>query len=320
MIEDSRELAKLKADFKQFFDTKFSRDFLELEKARKKYLLYFWLLLLIAVAVLAIINLSLILFGSRETMFNDNYLGIMYILVAAAIFIIQSPVKRFKKKVKNQVMEKMLGFFGSFRYVYQQNLSDTLLRKTCLFGDYENSEGDDFFDGAYKNTGIKVSEQKLTKTVRTRKGSRQVTVFDGIIIQLDMNKNFKGQTVVKTDRGIFNKFYGISRMENIRLEDVFFEKEFEVYATDQIEARYVLTTGFMERMLKLKEAFRGKNIQFSFLGNKVIIAVKTSQDMFEVSSLFRKIPDYQKISEAFGQFAAVFSIIDILKLDRKTGL
>lgn len=67
------------------------------------------------------------------------------------------------------------------------------------------------------------------------------------------------------DSGWLNLFKKIGRPERVKLEDVSFERQFEVFSDNQIEARYLLTTAFMERMSEVKKAFQGKNIQFSFL-------------------------------------------------------
>lgn len=71
-------------------------------------------------------------------------------------------------------------------------------------------------------------------------------------------KEFANGTVVES---IFIK----SMQQNVKLEDPVFEREWEVYATDQIEARYILTPALMERMLEIKRRFGGKSIEFSFL-------------------------------------------------------
>ena len=131
-----------------------------------------------------------------------------------------------------------------------------------------------------------------------------------------MNKNFKGRTVVLEDKGILNVFKHISGLERVKLEDIQFEKLFEVYASDQIEARYLLTTAFMERILKLRDLYQGKSIQFSFKDNQLLVAIPTKQDMFEACSFFKSNVNKKKIDRVFDQFYAVFSIVDILKLNQ----
>ena len=38
-----------------------------------------------------------------------------------------------------------------------------------------------------------------------------------------------------------------------KLEDIYFNKQFNVYSDDEVETRYLLTTAFMERLSNLKK-------------------------------------------------------------------
>ena len=104
------------------------------------------------------------------------------------------------------------------------------------------------------------------------------------------------------------------------MEDVVFEKEFEVYSQNQIEARYLLTTAFMERMLKLKELYKGKKIQFSFQDSKVLIAINTKKNMFEPCTLLKTNLRQAQVYKVFEQFMTIFSVVDMLKLHQKIGM
>ena len=112
----------------------------------------------------------------------------------------------------------------------------------------------------------------------------------------------------------------ISGLQRVKLEDIRFEELFEVYSSDQIEARYLLTAAFMERMLKLSELYGGKSIQFSFKDNQLLLAIPTKKDMFEACSFFRSNVNKKKIDKVFEQFYTVFSVVDILKLNQRTGM
>ncbi len=102
------------------------------------------------------------------------------------------------------------------------------------------------------------------------------------------------------------------QLRGVNLEDVVFDKYWRVQAADQIEARYVLTPAFIERMLEVKRRFYGKKIEFSFWNNKVLIAIYTNKDMFETTSLFTPALSYHKVQDVLSQFWAVFSVIDVL--------
>ena len=87
-----------------------------------------------------------------------------------------------------------------------------------------------------------------------------------------------------------------------------------------MKARYILTTAFMERMLKVKTAYKAKSLEFSFFDNKLLIAVKTKKDMFESTSLFKNTTNRKLINQTFEQFASILEIIDILKLNQRIWL
>ena len=108
--------------------------------------------------------------------------------------------------------------------------------------------------------------------------------------------------------------YKTGRKSDVNLEDVVFSKKWKVMATDQIEARYLLTPAFMERMLKVKKLFRSRNIEFSFFDNKLLIAIHTNKNMFETANLFHSALSYHKMQDVVHQFYSIFSIIDILKI------
>lgn len=107
------------------------------------------------------------------------------------------------------------------------------------------------------------------------------------------------------------------KMQDVQLEDVVFDKNWNVRSSDQIEARYVLTPALMERMLEIKKRFRGRKIEFSFWDNKVLIAVHTNKDMFETTSLFSSALKYRKVQEVIAQFYSVFSAVDLFKTEAK---
>lgn len=105
--------------------------------------------------------------------------------------------------------------------------------------------------------------------------------------------------------------------KRVLLEDVVFSEKWKVFADDQVEARYILTPALMERMLLVKRLFHGNRLDFSFWTDNLLIAIHTSKDMFETTSLFKSALDYQKVQEVICQLYSIFSVIDTLKLSNK---
>ncbi len=325
MIEEikDKKFYELKTSFDAFYDRVLRPKLNEIDKIRKKYLSMFFALLGLAFIFYPL--MVIYLWNLETTSEEFNIAGVILVLSGVIIMILNAPMYFYKKKAKPEIMEDFAGFFGTFSYDQGRCLPDQLLRDSYLFGSYRQHSGDDFFSGNYNDVGIIISEELLKDDERyynSRTKSYETKtklVFDGICILLTMNKNFSGQTVVKKDRGLLNVLNRVGGMERVRLEDMNFEDLFEVYSTDQIEARYLLTTAFMLRILRLRDLFGGKSIQFSFKNNKVLISISTRQNMFEACSFFRSNVNKKKADLVFEQFYTVFSIIDVLKLNQKIG-
>jgi hypothetical protein len=140
-------------------------------------------------------------------------------------------------------------------------------------------------------------------------------VYIGFFVIISMNKNFKGKTIVKENKLFKNMSFYIER---VHLEDPEFESKFDVYSTDQVEARYLLTTTFMERLLKI-DAIHHQGIQCIFQDNHLLIMVPTKEEWFSINT-FEKGNFQEEIKDLFHKITAIFEIVDILKLQQKTGL
>ena len=144
--------------------------------------------------------------------------------------------------------------------------------------------------------------------------------FRGVFVEFDMNKNFEGHTFVleraATNRGIkFDR----AKFEDVILEDPSFMQKYEVHSDNQVEARYVLTTGFIDRFLNMKMAFRAKYIRASFKDGKIIIAIDAGRDLFQMANL-DKDTDANTFTELFDEILSVLELINILKLNQHIGL
>lgn len=143
------------------------------------------------------------------------------------------------------------------------------------------------------------------------------TVFHGLLLIYSFQKPFEGETVVMPDATwLGNKLVGMTRRgDRVTLEDVRFEKQFEVYSTDQVEARYILTPRFMERMSELAGQFGNRRgLSMAFTGNDLLIAVRSSKDRFEGGSIFKSFADPERAKELVAELTQIFMVIDVLNL------
>ena len=316
-ITKTQEYIELKQKFDTYYQTTLQPILEQSNRVRRRYNLSFAILIVMG----AVLYPALIMkFFSGEI--SHTYLGLVLTVSCLVIMLLCGPLYYYKKKVKPQIMPDFANFFGNFSYVYEGKISDTILRQSDLFGAYTQNVGDDYFVGVYDEVRVTVAEEKLLSIKKDfRNFDIKNKVFGGVCVLLEMNKNFYGRTVVLKDRGaIGNALNKVKGLQNVRLEDSRFEKVFEVYSDDQIEARYLLTTAFMERMLHLRDLYNGKSIQFSFNENTLLISIPTKQNMFEANSFFGPNTDKKRIDLVFEQFYTIFSIIKLLKLNQRIGM
>ena len=192
---------------------------------------------------------------------------------------------------------------------------------------HDSEYSEDHITGTYKDVEIDLFETQLSKKERytNSKGeteTRQKIVFTGIIVELTMNKSFDGKTVVKKDSGTVGNWLGklSTSLTKVKLEDHEFEDLFEVYSNDQIEARYLLTVSFVERLLELSKIFGGSAIRCCFLNQKLIIMIESLKDWFEPGSIYEAEDFIDDSKSLLKELSLIFSIIDTLKLNMKINL
>lgn len=144
--------------------------------------------------------------------------------------------------------------------------------------------------------------------------------FRGVFVEFDMNKNFEGHTFLfenaQTNHSIkFNH----SKFQEVKLEDSEFCKKYKIYSDNQVEARYVLTTAFIERFKNMRTAFKAKYIRAAFKDGKITIALHAGRDLFAMANL-SKDSDSNTFSELFDEILSILELIEALKLNQRIGL
>lgn len=109
-------------------------------------------------------------------------------------------------------------------------------------------------------------------------------------------------------------------LKKTALEDIEFEKKYTVKTTDEIEARYLLTTSFMERLKNIQTAFGTNNIKCAFSNESIIIAIPTNKNIFEIGNLLTPLDDALTLDIFFNELISLLILIDYFKLNEHTGL
>lgn len=227
-------------------------------------------------------------------------------------------VDRFKTRVKHRVMDELCGLF---RLTYQAGPDTGLVDDfdaLHLVPDHDRRETEDGIRGCQRGVDLDIVEARLVRRGHGKDDSDS-TVFQGLLAKLSFHKTFSGRTILSRDAGVFNLIKGWTTPgERVRLEDPLFERAFQVFSTDQIEARYLLTPGLMERLVKLSDRYGGR-VQLAFDRDTLLIAIDDREDRFEIGSILR--PSLARPARVFSmadEIEAVLGLIDQLGMDRQT--
>lgn len=235
----------------------------------------------------------------------------------------------YKSEYKQRVISRIIGFLEPGLSYQPTGLIDEHTFKTsALFTQgIDRYNGEDLVQGMVGKTQIAFSEihAEYKTTTRDSKGHTQThwhTIFKGLFFIADFNKDFRSQTVVLPDTaeklfGGFGKMlqsWNVARADLIKLEDPEFEREFVVYGSDQIEARYILSTSLMQRILDYQHK-TGLKLHLSFTGSKVTIALPMTKNCFEPK--YFAATDFTSIAEYYHDLNLVIGIVDDLNLNTR---
>jgi hypothetical protein len=250
---------------------------------------------------------------------GSQMLVLVYAVGVAAMAL--WPLRSLQKDVKSFLVAKVCGFFG-----FEASESATAggfehFNSSGLLPRHDRSKLEDEIRGEHGGVPFDLVECRLEDRRRNNKGgSYYVEIYHGILFRFRFPKKFQGCTIVTRDSGrIGNFFKGVGAPgERIELEDPRFEQQFEVRGTDQIEARYLLTPAFMERVVELAEVLGGSRPALCFDDNRLLISVCVREDHFEGGGIFDDVADRQRVERLVRELCKIFDIIDTLKLTLRT--
>lgn len=151
------------------------------------------------------------------------------------------------------------------------------------------------------------------------KNSRTRTVFHGQLLVIDYHKTFLGETVVRRDRGVFNRLGKPGKaFQKVGIASLKFEKIFEAWSTDQVEARDLLDPVVLERFEELDRLFDGAKLRAAFSGGKLYLALETG-DKLNMGSMFTPLEGPARVEKILQEFDVIYDLIDVLikRLDER---
>jgi len=283
--------------------------------------------IIMILSFIAFLTLFFMLFTARKIGMDDTILFIAFGGFAFGGFIYKLLIKDYTQQFKQDVIRPLIKAIDhNLHYNPNHAVAEALFSFSDLFSNkIDRYSGNDHVKGEIDGVSIEFSDVHAEQRHSGSKGKQKyTTIFQGLFIIADFNKNFKGHTTILPDsaENIFGSLIGgwlqsnnFSQNDLIKMDDPQFEKEFVVYGSDQIESRYILTHAMMKRLLDLRHKAKHQ-IHISFKGSKVFIAIDYRDDLFE-PTIFSSLLDYKTAMMYVQTLHMATGIINELKLNHK---
>lgn len=146
-----------------------------------------------------------------------------------------------------------------------------------------------------------------------------------LLARFPFPKTFDGVTAILPDLGgAVNAVRprpddGDRMVARVRLDNPDFEKVFEVFSSNQISARYLLTPAFMERLLELRRQTDGE-MRLAFARGALYVVLAGEQSYFGSVSVSADIRDAGGMYALAADMMRLDDLVGILKLDAQTAV
>ncbi len=259
--------------------------------------------------------------------FQNNLSWLLFINIAAGSFVYKFLIKDYSQEFKDKVISPLVSEIDkNLIYKKDVHVEEFKFINSRLFPEIPDKlEGNDYISGIIDNVKIELSDLHAKKKHTNSHGKDNwSTIFQGLFIVSQFNKNFSGSTVVLPDIaqnsfgnliGSWLQSHNSNRGELIKMDSPEFEKEFVVYGNNQIEARYILTNSLMQKLLEFKKKSR-HNLYVSFVFNHIYIAIDYGRDLFE-PSVFKALLEYKVAIEYIKTLHLAIGVVEELKLNKK---
>lgn len=269
----------------------------ELELLRKKTKCRFYILFLLT-GILYLLFLCFAVWGEYHDAGHSMPVRIALIIVVPIAFtipvfialfylIVNRTCNRFNAAFKDRYVLNTIRETGLFEDLsYNRHLGFTFEDINNAFvidsGIKHYYSSEDLVTGRYRGIRFAFGDVHTRKLVKGSKGMRVETIFNGQILR------FSTFDDIKTSHGILQIFQKefLSNLKGriaeykIETENSAFNKKFDIYASDEHNAYYILTPQLMEKIEEFSDQ-AGAQTAISFLGPSMYVAVNRRLSMFE---------------------------------------
>ncbi len=238
------------------------------------------------------------------------------VLIAGFKFLIPGYIaySNYKSRFKNEVVSEVFKIVSpSAIYSPAEGVAKADFEEPGLFNPRGGCVSDDRVHGTIGQTPFEAAEVRSAYSTGGKNKST-VVVFHGLFFHLDFNKTLRGVTIVQPEDASSSQLGSRASLTKVALENPAFEQAFAVFASDEVEARYILTPAMMEQILALRQR-AGKPVFLAFKNNRAYIGVHYGRALFEPG--IATTTSLESIQEMAAHFALAEGVIHELDLNTR---
>ena len=283
-------------EYLEFFNKFIQPHVKEFEQIRWNYLTWYFFIYTVAIVFIVGIFCKLCIINNLDNISQCGlFLFCIGLIVGGAHPIACMMITRYRAVVKERflkiLLEKLYGlkYFNPNPTIISNMLASCGANETEHHIDAEELNSlsilrphgsisyDDYIKGKYKDLNIEIQELSLYKCIK----NYNTCLFHGLIMSVAVKKEFKNKTIFYADKELQNNA-DIKGLEPVYTEDVEFNKMFNVYTNDQIEARYIFSPIFIEKMKSVMVKNPQYKINGEFYNKKLYIVLSSDKNWFEI--------------------------------------
>lgn len=274
-----------------------------LEQKRASALRYFWLVLVVGLALTGVAAWWAI--GAGQLV-----LGVIgaSVLAMATMGLAVWPLGRISRDLKLPFLDGLAAQGGMTYVAHGFEPPVYAEARNALFGSWLTTQT---FTDLFQGIDADGRRFAIYEATLSRQSGKSIhIVFSGQVYAFQRRARSGGRIVVVPDRGIFNFFkpeHGMARVAFAGDPD--FEKKFEVYATEPAAAQMRLGSEARRKFLEWR--LGGKVLVY--IGPEDVLVAITGKNRFEVGSLFRSRPGQERVRTMFDEVRASLATLRSVK-------
>ena len=240
-------------------------------------------------------------------------------LVIIKLIVNGKDISKFDNEFKNIfVLNALKNTFDDLNYNIEEGFDEETLSDYGMIDTADRYSSNDYISGTYKGikfeqSDVHIEEKHESEDSDGNKIVHWVTIFRGRYMIFDFNKKFMANVQVVSNRFGARSSPRDRKFSKVKLEDMEFNKMFDVYTDIEHDAFYILTPHFMQ---KIKDLYKNLDspIMLCFVDNRLHIALDNGEDSFEYN-VFKPINEEEINKDIIKDIKLITDFVNELNLD-----